>query len=97
MIKRLRNRFIRIATLSVAAVMLLLTVILNVANYSSIDRDQQQTLTLIYENQGTIPGIQTPPDSTSTSGEETAPSQKQRTVYSRDALLHPVLRPALPG
>ena len=76
MIKRLRNRFIRIATLSVAAVMLLLTVILNVANYSSIDRDQQQTLNLIYENQGTIPGMQTPPDSTSTSGAETAPAQK---------------------
>lgn len=55
MIKRLRNRFIRIATLSVAAVMLLLTVILNVANYISTDNDLQQTLTLIYENQGTIP------------------------------------------
>ena len=47
MIKRLRNRFIRIATLSVAAVMLLLTVILNVANYISTDNDLQQTLTLI--------------------------------------------------
>ena len=43
MIRRLRNRFIRIATLSVAAVMLLLTVILNTA------------LTLIQENEGTIP------------------------------------------
>ena len=55
MIKRLRNRFIRIATLSVAAVMLLLTAILNVANYISTDADLRSTLTLIYENQGTIP------------------------------------------
>ena len=70
MIKRLRNRFIRIATLSVAAVMLLLTVILNAANYISTDADQRQTLTLIAENRGTIPitqpdmpdGTQEPPD-----------------------------------
>ena len=54
MIKRLRSRFIRIATLSVAAVMLLLTVILNVVNYVSTDSDLRSTLTLIYENQGTI-------------------------------------------
>ena len=39
MIRRLRNRFIRIAMLSVTAVMLLLTVILNVANYVSTDSD----------------------------------------------------------
>lgn len=55
MIDRLRNRFIRIATLSVAAVMLLLTVILNAANFISTDRDLRDTLTLIYENEGTIP------------------------------------------
>ena len=55
MIGRLRNRFIRIATLSVAAVMLLLTVILNAANFISTDADLRDTLTLIYENEGTIP------------------------------------------
>lgn len=55
MIRRLRNRFIRITTLSVAAVVLLLTVILNVANYISTDSDLCGTLTLISENQGTIP------------------------------------------
>ena len=55
MIKRLRHRFIRIAVLSVAAVMLLLTGILNVANYVSTDNDLKNTLNLIYENQGTIP------------------------------------------
>ena len=55
MIKKLRSRFIRIAMLSVAAVMLLLTIILNTANYISTDSDLKQTLTLIYENAGTIP------------------------------------------
>ena len=55
MIQRLRGRFIRIATLSVAAVMLLLTLILNVANCASTDADLRDTLALIYENQGTIP------------------------------------------
>lgn len=55
MIKKLRSRFIRITMLSVTAVMLLLTVILNTANYISTDSDLKQTLTLIYENAGTIP------------------------------------------
>lgn len=55
MINKLRNKFIRIAMLSVAAVMLLLTAILNIANYISTDNDLRDTLTLIYENQGTIP------------------------------------------
>ena len=55
MIRRLRNRFIRIATLSVVAVMLLLTVILNAANYISTDGDLRYTLQMICANQGTIP------------------------------------------
>lgn len=55
MIKRLRNRFIRITMLSVTAVMLLLTAILNTANYISTDSDLRGTLDLIYENEGTIP------------------------------------------
>ena len=55
MINRLRNRFIRIATLSVAAVMLLLTVIVNTANFVSVDSDLVQTLELIEKNNGTLP------------------------------------------
>ena len=74
MIGRLRNRFIRIATLSVAAVMLLLTVILNVANYISTDADLRDTLTLIAENQGTIPvGSFTPSPSGGGTPPEDAP------------------------
>ena len=55
MIRRLRRRFIRIATLSVTAVMLLLTVLLNTANYISTTRDLRDMLQLISSNQGTIP------------------------------------------
>lgn len=69
MIKRLRNRFIRIATLSVAAVLLLLTVALNAANYISTDNDLKQTLELIYENQGTIPRSDFAPPSNGTEPE----------------------------
>ena len=55
MIRRLRRRFIRIAMLSVAVVMLLLTLIVNGANFVSADSDLRRTLDMICENQGTIP------------------------------------------
>ena len=55
MIRRLRRRFIRIAMLSVAVVMLLLTLIVNGANFASADSDLRRTLNMICENQGTIP------------------------------------------
>ena len=55
MIRRLRRRFIRIATLSVTAVMLLLTLLLNTANYVSTTRELRDMLQLISSNQGTIP------------------------------------------
>lgn len=75
MIKRLRNRFIRIAMLSVTAVMLLLTVILNVANYVSTDSDLKQTLTLIYENAGSIPHSRFLPPSGSDSADAPTPPE----------------------
>lgn len=79
MIQRLRNRFIRIATLSVAAVMILLTLILNGANFVSTDTDLRETLDLIYENRGTIP-ISAPQDNEGETAppelpEETAPQE----------------------
>ena len=55
MIRRLRRRFIRIATLSVTAVMLLLTLLLNTANYVSTTRELRDMLQLISSNQGIIP------------------------------------------
>ncbi len=58
MIKRLRNRFIRITVIAVTAVMLLLAAILNVANYISTDNDLKETLQLIYESQSTLPDDQ---------------------------------------
>lgn len=55
MIKHLRTKFIRIAMLSVALVLLVLSLIVNAANFISTNRDLNQTLDMIYENQGTIP------------------------------------------
>lgn len=57
MIKRLRKKFIMITMLSVAAVMLLLSLTVNVANYISVDRELTQTLRMISENRGRIPSF----------------------------------------
>ena len=60
MIERLRKRFIRIATLAVAGVLLLLCVTVNAANYVSVNRQLTQMLQMICDNQGTVPHF--PPD-----------------------------------
>ncbi|MBQ6397997.1 MAG: hypothetical protein IJI06_07620, partial [Oscillospiraceae bacterium] len=49
MIERLRKRFIRIAVLSVALVMLLLSVVVNVSNYVSVNADVDSLLAMISE------------------------------------------------
>ena len=74
MIRRMRNRFIRIATGSVAAVMLLLTIVLNVANWLSTDGDLRDTLDLIASNQGTLPQPEQKPPLPAQQGEN-APQQ----------------------
>ena len=77
MIKRLRKRFIRIATLSVAAVMLTLSLIVNLANFLSTDADLNELLEMICENQGTIPLRGGPGmDRTDTPGDELPPDFK---------------------
>lgn len=58
MIKRLRKRFISIAMAAVASVMVLLCLIVNIANYISVDRELCQMLTVIHENHGIIPRTQ---------------------------------------
>ncbi len=55
MIKRLRKRFIRITTVSVAAVMIVLMLIVNAANFVSTDAGLKNTLAFIAENRGTMP------------------------------------------
>lgn len=62
MIKRLRKRFIRIATLAVAAVLLVLCVSINLANYISVTGGLHETLRMISENEGVIPHM--PPEGT---------------------------------
>lgn len=55
MIRRLRKRFIRIATLAVALVLVLLSLIVNTANFLSVDGGLKEMLQVICENQGKIP------------------------------------------
>ncbi len=55
MIQRLRKRFIRIATLAVALVLVLLSLIVNTANFISVDGGLKEMLQVICENQGKIP------------------------------------------
>ena len=92
MIKRLRTKFIRIAMLSVALVLLALSLIVNAANFISTNRDLNQTLDMIYENQGTIPTKRTtdmeeadtqPPD-TAAAGEEHIPPEEDHTPPELD-------------
>ena len=52
MIGRLRKRFIRIAMLSVALVMLLLTLVVNIANYLSVNADLDSLLEMLSSDRG---------------------------------------------
>ena len=52
MINKLRKKFIKIAMLSVAAVMVFLCAVLNVGNYISVNNDLKTTLVMISENPG---------------------------------------------
>ena len=87
MIKRLRTKFIRIAMLSVALVLLALSLIVNAANFISTNRDLNQTLDMIYENQGTIPTKRTADTEeanaqltdTAAAGEEQLPPEEDHT------------------
>lgn len=58
MIEKLRKKFIRIATIAVTAVLFLVCLTVNIANYISINSQLTKTLELIYENQGKIPPMQ---------------------------------------
>ncbi len=90
MIKRLRKRFIRITMLSVTIVMLLLSFIVNIANYISTDSDLTEMLDILCENQGTIPvrnnfGAE---GKENTDGTDIAPIKKrdiQKTPFNQEA------------
>lgn len=55
MIHKLRRKFIAVAMLSVTLVMLLMGVSINVVNYISTNNSLNETLEMIYENEGTVP------------------------------------------
>ena len=58
MIKRLQRKFIRIAMLSVAAVMAALCLIVNAAYYIYVDNELSDMLHMIADNRGSIPAAQ---------------------------------------
>lgn len=89
MIKRLRKRFIRIATLAVTGVMLVLCIALNTANFLSVRAEQQRMLDMICDNQGTLPSA--PPGG----GQQPGGGPRRRLLHARDALLHALFCPAL--
>lgn len=67
MIKQLRKKFVRIAMLAVTSVLVLLCLIVNIANFISVDSQLREMLTVIQSNQGTLPPIphgDKPPQST---------------------------------
>lgn len=86
MIERLRKRFIRIATLAVAGVLLLLCVTVNAANYVSVDRQLTQMLRMICDNQGTVPHF--PPGGGK-------PGQKPDVPFTPETPYSTLFRPAL--
>lgn len=55
MIKKLRNKFIRITMASISVVMIILCLIVNIAHFISVNSDLKGTLDMIYDNQGMIP------------------------------------------
>lgn len=55
MINKLHRRFIRIAILSVTVVMLVLCLVVNIANFWSMNSNQKRLLNMISENKGVIP------------------------------------------
>ena len=55
MIKKLKNKFIRITMASISMVMIVLCLIVNIANFISVNSDLKKTLDMIYDNQGMIP------------------------------------------
>lgn len=71
MMKLLQKKFIRITMLAVTAVMLVLCISVNVANYISTISDLNTTLDMIADNRGTIP-TQTGTDSQSSSDSQDA-------------------------
>lgn len=57
MIKQLRKRFIRIAMLAVTSVLLLLCVIVNAANFISVNSQLNEMLQVIQTNRGSLPPV----------------------------------------
>ena len=55
MIRELKKRFIRIAMLAITLVMLLLSLLVNVVNFISVDGDLTDLISMIADNEGSMP------------------------------------------
>ncbi|MCI5796733.1 MAG: HAMP domain-containing histidine kinase [Ruminococcus sp.] len=75
MIKKLRKKFIRITMLSVTAVMLLLCLTVNIANFISVNSEEKKMLTAISENSGRVPSA--PPGAKDEHGKEPTEEPKK--------------------
>ena len=89
MIRQLRKRFIRITMLSVSVVMLILTLIVNAANFISTNADLEDLLDMICENRGSIPTDRFTPDA--------KPDKPADSVDSSDLEPTGTTPPALPA
>ena len=55
--KRLRQKFVLVAMLSVAAALALILVVINAVNYQSVCRMADDRIEVIVENGGSFPGV----------------------------------------
>lgn len=63
MLKTLRNKFIKIAMLSVAAVLVVIIISINFANYIQITKTSNTKISLIAQNDGIFPNLSNDKDS----------------------------------
>ncbi len=102
MMKLLQKKFIRITMLAVTAVMLVLCVSVNVANYISTQSDLNRTLDMIADNRGTIPtqtGSDAQGDKDSQAAEESqtgSDTSKKEVAQKNQEKTENGLPPALP-
>ena len=89
MMKSLQKKFIRITMLAVTAVMLVLCLSVNIANYVSTQSDLNRTLDMIAENRGTIPKAlpeDTQQEPASSEGDNTPPALPDAPSENKEAV-----------
>lgn len=91
MIKKLRVRFIRIATVSAAAVLLLLCLIVNIAHFATVNGDLTDMLVMIAQNRGRVPG--SPADEPGKTDNTPRMYREMRVIAPRTVRKHRAIQP----